>query len=120
MGVFTMSDTTTPTLPQLRELIHTADDDGEGHCSTCGQPVRQVPGGRGPTWVHPDGAVAARTPAVVLAARQLAADWRQRAEELAPERDETVFDPEGETADAIADTYADLAARLETLLEVTR
>lgn len=33
------------------------------HCGTCGQRIRQVPGGQGSTWVHADsGAVAAPNP----------------------------------------------------------
>lgn len=31
------------------------------HCAHCNQPVRRVPGGQGPTWVHADsGAVVGR------------------------------------------------------------
>lgn len=36
---------------------------GVSHCTVCGQGVRRVPGGHGPTWIHADtGAVAARSP----------------------------------------------------------
>lgn len=36
---------------------------GYGHCEVCGQAVKKVPGGQGPTWIHVDsGAVAAPNP----------------------------------------------------------
>jgi hypothetical protein len=98
------------------DLVHKADTDGEGYCYTCGQHVRAVPGGAGTTWVHLDGRVAARTPAVVLAAQGVVADWQQRASELSTERDENTYDPNGETDDAIADTMADCAKQLDGIL----
>jgi hypothetical protein len=47
--------------------IHKAEEGSHegfpGHCTICGQRVRQVPGGQGMTWVHSDsGAVAAPNP----------------------------------------------------------
>jgi hypothetical protein len=52
-------------LAELAARVHKAsDDEGRpGHCAVCGQAVRRVPGGHGPTWVHADsGAVAAPNP----------------------------------------------------------
>lgn len=44
--------------------IHKATPDkDEQHCAVCGQRVKKVPGGQGPTWIHTDtGAVAAPSP----------------------------------------------------------
>jgi len=39
------------------------------HCVVCGQMIRRVPGGQGPVWVHPDGAVAATNDREKLEAR---------------------------------------------------
>jgi hypothetical protein len=97
-------------------LMHAAVNDGDHHCYLCGQGVRTI--GLG-TVVHADGHRAARTPAVVLAARTLVADWQQRAAELSVERDENTHDPNAETDDAIAETYADLAAALDRTLTNT-
>lgn len=46
-------------------LVHKAAPVSEDdlHCDVCGQVVRKVPGGQGPTWIHADsGAVAAPSP----------------------------------------------------------
>lgn len=59
------------TIPAPESFIHKAqpsrgvadEEAGVGHCYTCGQPVKRVPGGQGSTWVHTDsGAVAAPNP----------------------------------------------------------
>jgi hypothetical protein len=44
--------------------VHRAEPgDSEHRCRFCGQPIKQVPGGRGPTWIHADsGAVAGYDP----------------------------------------------------------
>ena len=92
------------------EVVHAAADDGSGHCTLCGQQVTRIAGGQ---YVHPGGYVAARTPAAVLAARALVADWQQRATELSPPRPETHENtPEEEVDDTIADTHMDLARAL--------
>jgi hypothetical protein len=47
--------------------VHKAAPDSAKHCNcgTCGQRIRQVPGGAGAVWVHADsGAVAAPDPSV--------------------------------------------------------
>lgn len=49
------------------EVVHKAHPDParpeNPHCIVCGQQIKQVPGGQGPTWVHTDsGAVAAPNP----------------------------------------------------------
>ena len=51
---------------RLLARIHKAEpcENDDSHCTVCGQPIRSVPGGHGPTWVHADsGAVAAPNPA---------------------------------------------------------
>lgn len=44
--------------------VHKAAPGNEaGYCAACGQHIKKVPGGQGPTWVHADsGAVAAPNP----------------------------------------------------------
>jgi hypothetical protein len=46
------------------DRIHkAAPADDELHCEVCGQRIKRVPGGQGPTWIHADtGAVAAPNP----------------------------------------------------------
>lgn len=41
-------------LPVVNEQ---AEEDGAGVCQVCGRGVTRVPGGQGPTWTHPSGAV---------------------------------------------------------------
>ena len=47
-------------MPSIHKATPAED---EQHCAVCGQWVKRVPGGHGPTWVHRDsGAVAAPNP----------------------------------------------------------
>lgn len=49
------------TEPPVHKAVPVSETDH--HCQVCGQRVRRVPGGQGPTWVHADsGAVAAPNP----------------------------------------------------------
>ena len=53
----------TPNIHKARPSTDYEDDAGVGHCGVCGQAVKRVPGGQGPTWVHTDsGAVVAPNP----------------------------------------------------------
>lgn len=46
-----------------RRMHKAVDGTDPGHCAICGQRIKSVPGGQGPTWVHQDsGAVAAPNP----------------------------------------------------------
>lgn len=57
--------------------VHAAEH-AEQHCSVCGQWVKRVPGGQGPTWVHRDsGAVAAPSPPFVSEEEKRAEDWSE-------------------------------------------
>ena len=90
----------------------------------CGAAVRPVPGGHGMTTVHTGtGAVAARTPAVVVELRALVDDWQQRASELDAVTDDgddyATDDGETQAARATVDTYADLATALAAVLDGT-
>lgn len=102
-------------------IVHAAADDGSGHCLLCGQAVHPIAEGK---HAHTaTNAVAARTPAVVLAARGLVVEWRQRADELAPSEPITFASETDELldVDAVVDSahamrYADLANVLDATL----
>jgi hypothetical protein len=102
-----------PLKGSMAPIVHAATDDGTGHCPTCGQRVRPIADGK---HVHPDGHVAARTPAAVLAAQALIADWQQRATELTGypmgRGENYVLDTDEIEDETHADTLAECAGAL--------
>lgn len=72
--------------------MHTAAPDvvgtmrGDPHCSYCDEPIKQVPGGQGTTWIHTDtGAVVGRHDPDALKARNLIRNILRDADKLVPE-----------------------------------
>jgi hypothetical protein len=92
-----------PLKGSMAPIVHAATDDGTGHCPTCGQRVRPIADGK---HVHPDGHVAARTPAVVLAAQALIGKWQSDADSIRP------TDMSEETPDEMANIYDECAGAL--------
>jgi hypothetical protein len=107
-----------PLKGSMAPIVHAATDDGTGHCPTCGQRVRPIADGK---HVHPDGHVAARTPAAVLAARTLVADWQQASDNTRPggndRPDDYILDTDDIEAEAYADIYEECAHALASILD---